>query len=81
MTMQSDCNAAALVAMGLAQSLFTILRAKKILNDAEVNEILEMVLAGLENIRPANDPGVRQARKLAESIGRVAAEKRRKRPR
>jgi len=68
---RSDVDAMAIVAYSFVQPFLSMLRAKKILSEPEVNEILNLVLTGLETRLPANDPAVRQARKLVEEIARA----------
>lgn len=58
--MASDLNVrgAAIVGMGLSQTILAALREKQLLSDAEVADLLDGVLSGLENLFLAGDPDV-----------------------
>ena len=60
----------AIAGFGLAQVLFASLRNKGLINQDEANGLLDIVLSGLENVLPADDPAVQRARQMIDLIGR-----------
>jgi hypothetical protein len=67
-----DVRGAAIVGMGLAQAILSALKAKRLLSDEEVAELLDGVLVGLESLFPADDADAARARQLVELIVRGA---------
>jgi hypothetical protein len=66
--MDDYIQGAALVGMAISQGLLSILRSKGILTDAEANEFLDHVLTGLEQTFSSDEPAVRRARQIVETI-------------
>jgi hypothetical protein len=58
----------AILGMALGHAALSILNAKKVISDAELDRMIQTVLAGLEDQFDPNDPGVETARKLAEGL-------------
>jgi hypothetical protein len=67
----------ATVGMAMGIGILTRLEAKGLLAAHDVDEVLEGILNGLEDLRPPTDPGVRSARALVDAIARIVAFRRR----
>jgi len=66
----------ALAGMALSLGLLTALHAKGILSAEDQDNILEGVLASLEEFQPATDSGVQKARALVDVMAQVTAARR-----
>ncbi len=64
----SETKGLAILGMALGHAAISILNAKNVISDAELDHMLQTVLAGLEDLLDPNDPGVQRARKLAEGL-------------
>ncbi len=64
----SETKGLAILGMALGHAAISILNAKNVISDAELDHMLQTVLAGLEDLLDPNDPGVQRARKLAEVL-------------
>jgi hypothetical protein len=63
-----ETRSAAIVGCSLAQAALSLLNAKGVISNAELDTIFEIVLAGLETSFPHDDEGAQHARKLVETV-------------
>lgn len=66
-----EIRGCALAAFTLSTALLTFIIAKKLMNDAQVDEFLEGVLQSLERFPAPTDPGLRKARSTIEALAHV----------
>jgi hypothetical protein len=65
---EAETRGIAILGMALGHASLTLLNAKGVISDPEIDAMFETILAGTETLLPADDPGVQIARKLAEEL-------------
>jgi hypothetical protein len=64
----SETKGLAILGMALGHAAISMLNAKNIISDSELDRMMQTVLSGIEDLLDPNDPGVQMARKLAEGL-------------
>jgi hypothetical protein len=64
----AETRGIAILGMALGQASLSLLNAKGIISDPEIDAMLETILSGAETLLPPDDPGAQVARRLAEEL-------------
>jgi hypothetical protein len=64
----SETKESAILGMALGHAAISMLNAKNVISDAEMDRMMQTVLIGFEDLLDPNDPGVQMARKYAEGL-------------
>jgi hypothetical protein len=64
----SETKESAILGMALGHAAISMLNAKNVISDAEMDRMMQTVLIGFEDLLDPNDPGVQMARKYAAGL-------------
>jgi len=72
----AETRGLAILGMSLGHAALTMLNAKGIISNDEIDSMLETILVGAETLLPPDDPGAQMARKLAEGLAHTIRQNR-----